>query len=149
MAGVSIGMDDISLTCYSAYRKALRDLKFAIERVGDNFKPYGMNNWKGMVAVIDMVLQDPEKLMRSVSLTGYTIPEPYQGKYKKWAEKKRKEMAENRQQRLETCSMCKWREPNYPMPRGNDGWCCARYHTCNPWGEARNFEGRKNNVSNL
>lgn len=142
MAGENTGMGDIPLAYYSAYRKALRDLKSAIEEVGDNFRPYGMNNWKGMVAVIDMVLQDPEKLMCSVSITGYTIPEPYQRKYKKWLEKKRKDMAKNRQQRLETCSRCKWREPNYPMPHGNDGCCCAKYHVCNPWGAARFFEER-------
>lgn len=37
---------------------------------------YSMNNWKGMMAVIDMVLADPEKLMYSASLEGYEIPEP-------------------------------------------------------------------------
>ena len=81
--------NDIPLQYYPAYRKALRDLKAAIEKVGDNFKPYGMDNWKGMVAVIDMVLQDPEKLMYSASLTGYDIPEPYLTKWRKWQQKQR------------------------------------------------------------
>ena len=48
--------NDLPLQYYPAYRKALRDLKAAIEKVGDNFKPYGMNNWKGMVAVIETVI---------------------------------------------------------------------------------------------
>ena len=81
--------NDLPLKYYPAYRKALRDLKAAIEKVGDNFKYYGMNNWKGMVAVIDMVLQDPEKLMYSASLTGYEIPEPYMTKWRKYQKKQR------------------------------------------------------------
>ena len=137
-------MNGISLQYYPVYRKALRDLKAAIEKVGDNFKPYGMNNWKGMVAVIDMVLQDVDPLMETQSITKYTVPKQYQEKYKKWAEKKRKEMAENRERRSKTCSMCKWGKRNYPMVSGNDGWCCARYNYCNPWGEARYFERRNN-----
>ena len=84
MAGENTGMGDIPLAYYSVYRKALRDLISAIEEVGDNFRTYGMNNWKGMVAVIDRVLQDPETLMCTVSITGYTIPETYLRKYKKW-----------------------------------------------------------------
>ena len=80
---------DIPLHYYSAYRKALRDLKAAIEKVGDNFKMYGMSNWKGMAAVIDVVLQDPEKLMYSASLTGYEIPEPYMTKWRKYQQKQR------------------------------------------------------------
>ena len=76
--------NELPLYYYPAYRKALRDLRTAIEKVGDNFKRYGMNNWKGMVAVIDMVLQDPEKLIYSASLTGYEVPEPYMSKFIKW-----------------------------------------------------------------
>ena len=67
----------LPLHYYPVYRKALRDLKDGIEKVGDGFKMYSMNNWKGMMAVIDMVLADPEKLMYSASLAGYEIPEPY------------------------------------------------------------------------
>ena len=65
--------NNLPLQYYSAYRKALRDLKSAIEKEGDSFKHYGMNNWRGMVAVIDIVLKDPEKLMYSASLTGYEV----------------------------------------------------------------------------
>ena len=84
--------NDIPLHYYAAYRKALRDLKAAIEKVGDHFKMYGMNNWKGMAAVIDVVLQDPEKLMYSASLTGYDIPEPYLTKWRKWQQKQRERL---------------------------------------------------------
>ena len=45
-----------------------------------------------MVAIIDMVLQDPEKLMYSASLTGYDIPEPYLTKWRKWQQKQRERM---------------------------------------------------------
>lgn len=85
--------NDLPLQYYPAYRKALRDLKTAIEDVGDNFKHYGMNNWKGMVAVIDMVLQNPEKLMHTASLTEYEIPEPYLKKFRDW-KRKQKEKSE-------------------------------------------------------
>ena len=84
--------NDLPLQYYPAYRKALRDLKNAIEKVGNNFKHYGMNNWKGMMAIIDMVLQDPEKLMYSASLTGYDIPEPYLTKWRKWQQKQRERL---------------------------------------------------------
>ena len=83
---------DLPLQYYPAYRKALRDLKTAIEMVGDNFKRYGMNNWKGMVKVIDVVLKDPEKLMYTASLKGYDIPEPYLSKWKNWQQKKKLEI---------------------------------------------------------
>ena len=84
--------NDLPLQYYPVYRKALRDLKAAIEQVGNNFRLYGMNNWKGTVAVIDMVLQDPEKLMYSASLTGYDIPEPYLTKWRKWQQKQRERL---------------------------------------------------------
>ena len=84
--------NDLPLQYYPAYRKALRDLKTAIEMVGDNFKRYGMNNWKGMVKVIDVVLKDPEKLMYTASLKGYDIPEPYLSKWRKWQQKKKLEI---------------------------------------------------------
>lgn len=84
------------LPYYRAYRKALRDLKAGIETVGDNLKMYGMNNWKGMIAIIDTVLQDPEKLMYSQSLEGYEIPEPYLGKWEKYKAKVRKKLKENK-----------------------------------------------------
>ena len=84
--------NDLPLQYYPVYRKALRDLKTAIEKVGNNFKLYGMNNWKGMVAVIDMVLQDPEKLMYSASLTGYEIPTPYIEKFRLWQRKQKEKL---------------------------------------------------------
>lgn len=88
--------DDLPLPYYRAYRKALRDLKAGIEKVGDNLKMYGMNNWKGMIAIIDMVLQDPEKLMYSQSLEGYEIPEPYLGKWEKYKAKVREKLKEDK-----------------------------------------------------
>lgn len=83
----------LPLHYYPVYRKALRDLKDGIEKVGDGFKMYSMNNWKGMIAVIDMVLADPEKLMYSASLEGYEVPEPYLTKFRAW-QKKQKEKLE-------------------------------------------------------
>lgn len=88
--------NDLPLPYYRAYRKALRDLKAGVEKVNDNLKMYGMNNWKGMIAIIDMVLQDPEKLMYSQSLKGYEIPEPYLGKWEKYKEKVRKKLKEKK-----------------------------------------------------
>lgn len=89
------GMNEIPLPYYRAYRKALRDLKAGIEKVNDNLKMYGMNNWKGMIAIIDMVLQDPEKLMFSQSLSGYEIPEPYLSKWEKYKAKMRDKSKED------------------------------------------------------
>ena len=51
----------LPLHYYPVYRKALRDLKEGIEKVGDGFKMYSMNNWKGMMAVIDMVFSRSRK----------------------------------------------------------------------------------------
>ena len=84
--------NNLPLQYYSAYRKALRDLKSAIEKEGDSFKHYGMNNWRGMVAVIDIVLKDPEKLMYSASLTGYEVPEPYLAKFREWQRKQKEKL---------------------------------------------------------
>lgn len=84
--------NDLPLQYYPTYRKALRDLKTAIEDVGDNFKHYGMNDWKGMVAVIDMVLQNPEKLMYTASLAEYEIPEPYLKKFRDWKRKQKEKL---------------------------------------------------------
>lgn len=87
---------DIPLEYYRAYRKALRDLKVGIEKVNENLKKYGMNNWKGMIAIIDMVLQDPEKLMLSQSLSEYEIPEPYLSKWEKYKAKMREKLKEDK-----------------------------------------------------
>lgn len=46
-----------------------------------------------MVAVIDVVLKDPEKLMYTASLTEYDIPEPYLAKFRAW-QRKQKEKTE-------------------------------------------------------
>lgn len=85
-------MDELPLQYYSAYRKALRDLKAAIEKTGHHLRYYGMNNSKGIVAIIDMVLQDPGKLMYTASLEGYEIPEPYLTKFRKWQRKQKAEL---------------------------------------------------------
>ena len=86
----------LPLHYYPVYRKALRDLKDGIEKVGDGFKRYSMNNWKGMMAVIDMVLADPEKLMYSASLEGYEIPEPYITKFRAWQRKQKEKLEAER-----------------------------------------------------
>lgn len=86
----------LPLHYYPVYRKALRDLKDGIEKVGDGFKRYSMNNWKGMMAVIDMVLADPEKLMYSASLEGYEIPEPYLTKFRAWQRRQKEKLEAER-----------------------------------------------------
>lgn len=86
----------IPLHYYPTYRKALIDLRNGIEGVGNNFKIYGMNNWRGMVAVIDMVLQNPEKLMCYGDLSEYDIPEPYLTKWKEKRKKLKERQTKNR-----------------------------------------------------
>lgn len=86
----------LPLHYYPVYRKALRDLKDGIEKIGDGFKMYSMNNWKGMMAVIDMVLEDPEKLMYSASLKGYEVPEPYLNKFRAWQRKQKEKLEAER-----------------------------------------------------
>lgn len=90
----------LPLHYYPVYRKALRDLKDGIEKVGDGFKMYSMNNWKGMMAVIDMVLADPEKLMYSASLEGYEIPEPYITKFRAWQRKQKEKLEMEKELRI-------------------------------------------------
>lgn len=80
----------IPLYYYRAYRKALRDLKGALEKCQEFLKYCGMNNTKGTIAIIDTVLEDPERLMYSQSLSGYEIPDLYLQKYRKWQKNKKK-----------------------------------------------------------
>lgn len=83
-------MDDLPLWYYPAYRKALRDLREALQKSSDHIKRCGMNNTKGVCAIIGIVLNDPEKLMYSQSLKGYEVPKSYLSKFRAW-QKKQKE----------------------------------------------------------
>ncbi len=84
-----IGLDELPLWYYPAYRKALRDLREALQKSSDHIKRCGMNNTKGICAIIGLVLNDPKKLMYSQSLTGYEVPEPYLSKFRAWKKKQK------------------------------------------------------------
>lgn len=86
----------LPLSYYPPYRKALRDLKSALEKAEGFLKRCGMNNTKGTIAIIDVVLKDPERLMLTASLEGYELPEKYYRNLQKWEKKRR----ENMQRRL-------------------------------------------------
>lgn len=83
----------LPLWYYRAYRKALRDFRAALEKCGPNLKMYGMNNWKGVCAMLTCVLKDIEPLMQTVSMTCYEIPEPYMTKWRKYCQKKKAQIA--------------------------------------------------------
>lgn len=83
--------NNMPLYCYRIYRKALRDIRNALEKCESGLKIYGMNNIKGCIAAIDMALTDIEILSETQSLEGYAIPEFYLKKYRKKIEKKKKE----------------------------------------------------------
>lgn len=84
--------NEVPLAYYTAYRKALRDLKSALEKAEEFLKRCGMNNTKGTIAIIDVVLKDPSRLMLTASFEGYELPEKYYQNLKKWKKKRRENM---------------------------------------------------------
>lgn len=82
-------MAELPLWCYPAYRKALRDLREALGKSSEHLRRCGMNNTKGIVAILGLVLEDPEPLMLTQSLAGYEVPEPYLSKFRAWQRKQR------------------------------------------------------------
>ena len=80
----------LPLSYYPPYRKALRDLKSALEKGEGTLKRCSMNNAKGVIAMIDLALKDPEKLMMNGSFEGYELPEKYYQNLQRWKKRRRK-----------------------------------------------------------
>lgn len=104
------GMTDerIPLVGMRHYRQAIRDVYGFLDGLNREYiKHSGLNNWNGVMDILKEVMENPEPLMNNPWDCEYPVPEKYQKKFCKWAEKRQSEIIEENnalmKQRAEIC----------------------------------------------
>lgn len=82
--------DRIPLACMRYYRHAIRDVYGFLSGLNREYiKHSGLNSWDGVMDILQEIMKNPEPLMDNPWDCEYPIPEKYQKKYRKWADKQK------------------------------------------------------------
>lgn len=108
MSETKLTNERIPLVGMRYYRQAIRDVYGFLDGLNREYiKHSGLNNWNGVMDILKEIMENPEPLMNNPWDCEYPVPEKYQKKFRKWAEKRQSEIIEENnalmEQKAEIC----------------------------------------------
>lgn len=108
MSETKLTNERVPLVGMRYYRQAIRDVYGFLDGLNREYiKHSGLNNWNGVMDILKEIMENPEPLMNNPCDCKYPVPEKYQKKFHKWAEKRQSEIIEENnalmERRAEIC----------------------------------------------